>query len=177
MENYIKTHLHNEFLKILKSDRKRELPEINIYEKTLIYKYSADGYMELNQNLMESDGNNNSIFGILLEQALNKLPSYKSLVYRGAFLLTFDLNKYKMALQSNSIITEHSFLSATKSRMIANNFGTTLFIIISKNGKEIEKISKFGIHGKTNEQEVLFKPNSIFKVLSVINDIITLEEI
>jgi hypothetical protein len=46
--------------------------------------------------------------------------------------------------------------------------GNVLFRILSKTGKEIELISKFG-SGSQNEREVLFAPNSDFNVLDVTN--------
>jgi hypothetical protein len=176
-EKYSKQHLSVELSLIQTTGRVKELPMIDIYEKAIIYKYSNDGYEVLNEELRNNGGQNNSEFGILLERCLNKLPNYQGLVYRGVFLTENEFKKYSHAMQNSVLVTETTFVSTTKSRLLAMEFGTTLFRIISKSGKEIEKIATFGIYSPPSEQEVLFKPNRSFRVLEIINDLITLEEI
>ena len=111
----------------------------------------------------------------------SKLPSYNFIVYRGVRRTTARLKKYQNALESRTILTEHAFMSTSKSRSIALQYGRILFRIFSKNGKLVEIFSKFGINSATNEQEVLFMSNSKFAVLNVedINNYveITLQEI
>ena len=58
--------------------------------------------------------------------------------------------------------------------------GNVLFRLYSRSGKEIEKIAKFGTSNPQNEKEVLFKPNSRFKMLEITQEtnysLITMEE-
>ncbi|WP_264524943.1 ADP-ribosyltransferase [Flavobacterium sp. N502536] len=177
MITYVTTYLSEEHEVIQNTERATELSEINTFEKTIVYKYTKDAFQELNQDLLKNGGQNDSPFGTFLEMTLDKLPSYRDIVYRGTFLSPKALEKYTTALEKGTDVTEHSFFSTSKSRSIAEGFGTTLLRIVSKNGKEIEKISKFGIHENPNEQEVLFKLNSTFSVLSIEGNLITLEEI
>jgi hypothetical protein len=176
-EKYTKQYLSVELAIIESTERINELTNLTVFEKAIIYKYSNDGYEKLNENLRNNRGQNNSEFGLLLEKCINKLPNYIGLVYRGVFLNQEEKNKYQLAMANNSRILENTFVSSTKSRLIAMGFGTTLFRIYSKSGKEIEKIATFGLHNPPSEQEVLFKPNRSFRVLEVQDDLITLEEI
>lgn len=98
------------------------------------------------------------------------------MVFRGAQTSYCDVERYIKAYESKTIVTEPHFLSASKFQIIAQGFGRVLFKIYGKNGKNIEKISKF-----EREKEVLFKRNTSFRVLKVTNNgfstIITLKEI
>lgn len=176
-EKYTNQFLTAELAIVESTNRMNEVPVLNIFEKAIIYKYSNDSYENLNEILRNNKGQNNSEFGILLEKCLNKLPNHKGLVYRGVFLNPEEKNRYLLAMANNSPIIENTFVSTTKSRLIAMGFGTTLFRIYSKSGKEIEKIATFGLHNPPSEQEVLFKPNKSFRVLEVEDNLITLEEI
>lgn len=127
-------------------------------------------------------GNNTTEFGILLEHCLTKLPDFEGLVYRGANLTRNELKKYKYGAETGNPVTEPTFVSTSKSRLIAMQFGAnTLFRIYSRKGKEIEKIAKFGKYNPPNEKEVLFRPNSSFKILEKRKEgsytLITMEEI
>ncbi len=109
------------------------------------------------------------------------MDDFEGLVYRSANLDKDELEIYLNAYKNNSPITEFSFISTSKSRLIAMQYnGNVLFRILSKTGKEIELISKFG-SGSQNEREVLFAPNSDFNVLDVTNEssytLITMEEV
>jgi ADP-ribosyltransferase exoenzyme len=98
------------------------------------------------------------------------------MVFRGVQQSYCDVERYIEAHENKTIITEYSFISASKIQAIAQGFGRILFRIYSKNAKVIEKVSKFG-----REQEVLFKRGSSFKVVRVTDNsfftIITLKEI
>ena len=145
-----------------------ELVELSIYEKAIIYEYSNEGFKLINQQLRKSKGINSSKFGKHLEKCLKKLPNYDGLVYRAALLTEDEIKRYSDAFINNLVLKEYSFISSSKSRLIAMSFlGNVLFRIYSKSGKDIEKISKFGVHGTPNEKEVLFKTNRNFKVLDV----------
>lgn len=43
----------------------------------------------------------------------------------------------------------------------------TKFVMYSKTGKEIEKITKFGKHNPPNEKEVLFMSGKSFNILEI----------
>jgi ADP-ribosyltransferase exoenzyme len=181
-EKYSKTHLLQELHEIENSNRNIELPILTLYEKSLIYKYSSDGYININEELRTSEGKAINSYGKLLVKALSKLPNYEGIVYRGANLAKNELERYKKALKTNTPITEYSFVSTSKARLIAMAFnGNCLFRIVSKSGKEIDKIAKFGVHGHPDEKEVLFNPNCEFEILAITNEttytLITMEEL
>ncbi len=138
------------------------------YEKAIIYKYTNDGYESLNFSLRASSGDNHSELGVYLERTLRKLPAYSGIVYRAANLSRIDLTQYYVAFEDKQALIEPTFLSTTKSRTIAKEFrGNCTFRIVSKTGREIEKIAKFGLYNAQNEQEVLFTVNTRFEVLTI----------
>lgn len=178
LKDYVNKYLYRELKVIQTSHRATENIELNLFEKAIIYKYSEDGFEELNSLLR--GGNKINEFGTYLTDALDKLPNYNLLCYRATKISNLD--KYYDALRKGTTITEKSFLSCTKSRLIAFLYSQSpLFIILSKHGKDIEKIAKFGINSGQNEKEILFKPNSKFRVLDIQEDesrfTITLEEV
>ena len=121
-------------------------------------------------------------FGTYLNSSLNKLQRFEELVYRGVNLSKTELNRYINSFNKNLLVTEFSFISTSKSRLIAMSFnGNVLFRIFSRTGKDIEKITKFGINGPYNEKEVLFHTNRKFRILDIKKEIayslITMEEI
>lgn len=155
---------------------------LSIEERTLIYKYTEDGYGKLNEALRISKGKNYTDFGYYLDKTLAKLPSYEDILYRSADLSQFELQKYLDANKNNSILVEHSFISTSKSKTIAYGFGKNcLFRMLSRSAKNIEEFSKYGSHHPQNEKEVLFRPNCKFRVLEVTKPdnytLITLEEV
>ena len=181
-EKYSKRYLTDEIKEIERSERNNETSILTVYEKAVVYKYSNDGFDSLNEDLRKTNGKNNSEFGKLLNSTLSKLNNYIGLVYRGANLTKSEIYKYIDANKVDKIFIEPTFISTSKSRLIAMEYrGNTLFRISSRTGKDIEKIAKFGIHNPQNEQEVLFKPNSCFKVLEIRNEssytLVTMEEI
>jgi hypothetical protein len=166
---------HNKFAK--------EITELTDYEKAIIYKYTDEGYV-VNENLRQNKGDKISKFATHLNTVLSKLPSLvpeETVVYRGVSNDKFILNTYQNAFKNNTILIEHGFISASKSRKTAYQFGQILLIIFSKKGKSIENISKFGLNSPFNEQEVLFQSGSQFIVLDIeeenSNTIIILEEL
>ena len=182
IEKYAIGKLSKEIAEIEKSKRNTETPELNVYEKALIYKYSENGYQLVNENLRKSKGKKFDVFGKLLDQTLEKLPNFDGLVYRSANLTNHELRRYNDTIAKNDLLKEYSFTSTSKSRLLAMAFkGNTLFRIYSRTGKEIEKIAKFGENGIINEKEVLFSPNKNFRVLEITKEInftlITMEEI
>lgn len=178
IQKYVEDKLPDELNAVLKSKRVKEIAALDDFEKTIIYKYSDDGFEALNNELAESSGAMVSAFGEMLRHALNKLPNYSGLVFRSINLTSNQIKKYKIG----QIIKEPFFISTSKSRAIAMEYnGNCFFRIFAKNGKEIEKIAKFGLFNKPNEQEILFQNGTEFEVLEVTkqgkNTLITLEEI
>ena len=180
IENYVLNNLSQDWAQIKKSKNFSKSDELNEFKKTLIWHYSDDGFESLNETLR--NGGEISDFGKFLNNVLDKLPDYNLLCYRTIKSNKSRLQKYYDALESNSIIIEKSFLSCSKSKMLASYFSSSpLFIIKSKKGKEIEKFAKFGIDSGQNEKEILFQPNAKFQVLDILEEdgmiTITLEEI
>lgn len=140
------------------------IPDLTVYEKAIIFKYSDDGYEDLNERLRLSEGKDISDFGILLDECLFKLPDYQGIVYRGDEISKLEFDKY--VLCHEKVIPYHgfSFFSTSKSKSKAyerckGRRCKVLFKILSKKGKDIERFSKY----KT-DREVLFQINSIFDV-------------
>lgn len=159
-------------LAIEKSPRISELPNLTVFEKSLIYKYSEDGYEMANETLRQTKGIEMNDFAKLLFIILGKLPDYKGLVYRNVDLTQTQLRRYQKAFSENKPVKEYAFVSTSKSSLIAGQYGgNTAFKIFSRTGKSIDKIAKFGVHNPApNEQEVLFRANRIFKVLQISKD-------
>ncbi len=182
-KQYGEKYLTREIKELQVSAKSSNHPELTIYEKAIIYKYTSDGYLEVNRKLRRNQGRNTSNFGKLLEQGLQQLPNYAALVYRKVQLTKRQQNVYRNALHNNSFVKERAFLSTSKFKRIAELFpGNTLFIINCKTGKDVEKIAKFGFGDRYNEYEVLFEPNRQFEVLEVNESvknllIITMEEV
>ena len=170
----------SKLVKYVRSNLDRELAEVklgpisdiesplNLEERTLIYKYSEDGYEGVNTILRNSEGGNNTEFGILLDNTLRKLPNYNGLVYRSVNLTEYELKKYEEASEKNTILVEYSFVSTSKSIGIASMFGKNCqFTILSQTGKEIETFTKYGFDSGQNEKEILFRPNRKFSILEI----------
>ena len=85
VEQYAKLYLQNEIKAIENSERISETKELDTFEKAIIYKYSTDGYISVNEQLRGSNGKNISELGLLLEEVLKKLPNYRGLVFRRNF--------------------------------------------------------------------------------------------
>lgn len=180
LQKYVDRSLSQELNEVVNSYRKNELLDLSNYEKAIIYKYSDDGFEALNEALREN--HTMPTLGRHLVHVLNKLPDYRLLCYRAVELSTAKLEKYYEAFEKGIVITERSFLSCSKSKSIALAFcSSPLFIILSRQGKDIEKIAKFGINSGQNEGEILFKPNTKFNVLKITEEksriAITLEEV
>lgn len=162
LKKYVQTYLKTELDIIRNSETANTLTELSLEEKTIIYKYTNDGHY-VNELLHESKGIKTSQYAKYLDYSLSKLPDFQGITFRGSDLTSYEIKKYHKALDEKVIIKEYSFLSTSRVKKQANQYRkTVLFEIFSKNGKLIEKVSKF-----VNEQEVLFRKNSKFKVLSI----------
>jgi NAD:arginine ADP-ribosyltransferase. len=96
-----------------------------------------------------------------MTEALNKLPNYEGVVFRGSKVEQKQLAKYKVG----QIITEQGFTSTSSKLAVAQAFsGNVFYTIVSKTGKAIKDFSEF-----SGEDEVLFRSGTKFKVLAVEN--------
>jgi hypothetical protein len=180
-EEFAKLYLPNEIKAIETSERAGGAKELDTFEKAIIYKYSTDGYISLNEQLRESNGEKITELGLLLEEVLKKLPNYRGLVFRRAQVSQEQIKKYKRAFRENATISEICFMSTSKIKTYALLYaGNVVFRISSKTGKDIEKIAKFGVFEGPNEFEVLFNRNTNFHILGITKEhdytLITLEE-
>jgi hypothetical protein len=162
IEKYATKHLSREIQLIESSEeRMNALPELTVYEKAIIFKYSEDGYEDLNEKLRQSEGKDISNFGILLDECLGILPDYQNVVYRGEGLTDSELERYFLAFKHNEPLREYFFTSSSKSRLKAYEWcrekNRVLMEIFSFSGKAIEYTSKYPA-----EKEVLFRYNSDF---------------
>ena len=86
-------------------------------------------------------------------------------VYRSADLKPEHLESYKKAFESGKSHIEKGFMSTSYDAEVASDFGGNVnFIIKSKNGAVIEKLSNL-----PHEKEVLFKTNQEFKVTNILD--------
>jgi len=180
LEEYVRNYCSRELIEARK--KSATIGYLSSEEHALIYKYTEDGYESVNEKLRLSDGRDYSDFGKFLDRTLAKLPDYEDIAYRAVNLTPFEMQKYLDAYANNSILVEHSFISASKSQAVAYEFGNSCqFRIFSRSGKDIEAFAKYGTHHPQNEREVLFRPNCRFEVLEVTKrdnkTLITLEEV
>jgi hypothetical protein len=140
IEKYSKENLAHEMLEIKNTDRNKNCPELTLCEKSIIYKYTNDGFEEINELLRNSKGKKNDTFGKFLNFSLKKLPNFDGLVYRAAQLTKSEIDRYIVAFDNNTVIQEYSFISTSKSRLTAMSYrGNVVFRISSRTGKDIEK--------------------------------------
>jgi ADP-ribosyltransferase exoenzyme len=169
-EKYAKKHLSREIQLIESStERLNALPELTVYEKAIIFKYSEDGYFDLNEKLRLSEGKDISDFGIHLDECLSKMRDYQDVVYRGITLTDSELERYRLSFNDNEPLREYFFVSSSKSRLKAyewcNKRNKVLFEIFSFKGKVVEFASKYPA-----EKEILFRYNSDFWIEDFIFD-------
>ena len=113
-EEYAKEYLFREIKEIENSHRLNVLTELTVYEKAIIYKYSEDGYLDLNEKLRLSEGKDISVFGVLLDECLSKLPDYQGITYRGESLTDLELERYRFAFNNNMPLRQHFFCLQVK---------------------------------------------------------------
>ncbi|MDO4763728.1 MAG: ADP-ribosyltransferase [Flavobacteriaceae bacterium] len=168
----------------------KAFPNIDIEELNAINLYTGNYYYDINRYLR---GRNVTIdkrqgftkvfykkIAETIDNGLEKLPKFKGIVYRGANLPMEVIDLYKEAFKNKGIIVEKAFVSADLLSSVLKNshyLGNTKFYITSKNGRIIEKISKFNF----TEKEVLFKSNTKFKITNFVksedNYLIVLQEL
>ena len=108
-----------------------------------------------------------------LDKALDKMPNYEGAVQRSLMVDKKQLKRFLELHQEGNIIKYKAYTSATAGNRY-NDFSNIELLIKSINGKDMRKYNK-------EEQEILFKRNTKFKVIrkEKIDDIyyIQMEEI
>lgn len=168
LKKYVQTHLQTELDIIRTSERDNVFLELSLEEKAIIYRYTDTGHFGVNETLRDSNGKKVTEFGKHLDYCLSKLPNYEGLVLRGMKFTPSLLEQYRQAFETDTPIIEHAFMSTSISIKTARQFGFDILLqILSKKGKLIENVSKFGLYLGANEQEVLFTKGSKFVVLDI----------
>lgn len=94
-----------------------------------------------------------------LNVALIALPDYKDVTYRGTY---FNAD-YQALFKVGNIISLKGFTSSTKNKNITKLFSNDWTLTIKgKHGKDISALSQ-----SPEEEEVLFKHHTVFKILKV----------
>jgi hypothetical protein len=167
-ERYVRENLATELEEVLASPIAKVANGLTIYEKTLIYHYTKDGYHTINPSLRSSGSHPSEIVDLLI-RALNKLPSHRGEVHRTTQLTQQQIHRYNIAFKNEKPVAEGAFTSASRSPFIGRLMPkfNVKFQMISRRGKWIEEISYMGAHTTSNEREVLFLPESEFRILEV----------
>ncbi len=132
-------------------------------QQRVVYEYAYNCFSKINSEMRKSSDFNMDIFNLSkqLDIALCNHPTFQGETYRGVDLPDDVLKQYL----SSSVLEFPSFTSTSKKHHIGCEFAkNTLFKIHSKNGREILKKSKH-----EDEDEVLFRLNSKFKVISAMS--------
>lgn len=140
---------------------------INEIEAVTLMAYTDALYSYININILNGyDNQTANEVSEVIESALSKLPDYKGVVYRGMHIQK-DEPFYDsiLSLSEGDEVQFPNFSSSStnerRGRYFSRGVGRSVFLEIeSKSGKFIDNLSYFG-----NENEVLFKRNSKFKVI------------
>lgn len=134
-------------------------------EAAHILAYTGSGYREVNKALRNGVVDQNQYTHVKhLNRALDKLPAYKGEVTRRVPFDTNTMMKIDQLYPVGMIREERGFTSTSKDT--DKWTGNVVFKIMSKSaGKDISRMS---LH--SNEQEVLFKSGTYFKVRKLSKD-------
>lgn len=157
-------------------------PAIQNTELAALHHYTQQGgnYRQLNKQLEKGDLTDfNAASASLMAKALEGLPKYRGIVYRGAIMKRKD---YERIYAGKDEIKHAIFTSSTKTPAVAWRFASyrdlkksevrVLFEIQSKNGRDISDISEFnGKFATEDQQEVLFTNGTRFKIVSTDTDL------
>jgi hypothetical protein len=127
-------------------------------EKAALSSYTSYGYFSLNSNLRKNINSEEvKVFKSLLLSAMSKLPVYQGVVFRGCHLSEELLRDHEVG----STVTYPAFTStSSKFDLQAFRGCSHQFLIKAKTGAMVCKYSR-----KQGESEVLFRPNTKFKIL------------
>lgn len=179
-EKYVRRYLNKELLAVISSPIALVQNGLDTFEKTLIYHYTNSGYLSINRAYRKK---RTLKAGKLLQKVLTKLPNYQGQVYRATGLTKKQIILYRNSISKNIPITEPAFISTSISPLTVRLYPrwNVRFHIISKHGKNIEDMSRLGLHEELNEKEVLFPPGCSFRILAVTDSngkvLILMEEI
>lgn len=125
---------------------------------TALDEYTGTAYREINESLrgneaMASDTNQRAA---AISEALSKLPDQPGPVFRGTSLSPEQIARYV----PGAMRSEAGFTSTTSDSKAAFP-GSTLFLVISKHGKDVSPYSKY-----PSESEILFDKGTDFLVTS-----------
>lgn len=133
--------------------------------QSAIRMYTGQAFMEMNEILRkpnikkftQQEKEAYNAVSALAADGLGKLPPYKGIVYRGTSLT----RKQQAQYIPGAIVQDAGFVSAACSNFGAFA-GNTQYVIQSHQGVDVDKIS-----ANEGEKEVLFAPNTKFKVTGV----------
>lgn len=130
-------------------------------EQYAMNKYISSDFYPINEKLRNDiDLNIEEIkLSNNLDNVLNKLPSYNGLVTRSLELEQDKLQEFIQIHQIDNIVEYKAYTSTTKGGRYNEHSNVELYIY-SKTGKNIQKYN-------SEEQEILFKRNSLFKVKQI----------
>lgn len=127
--------------------------------------YTSDGHYAINKALRSQDAMELQKYDSYIRAAvsgLNQMPEYSGTVYRGIEKITEEeaeaiASQYK----KDKVITERGFTSASADP--TRQFkGLVQYVIKSQHGKDVSQIALY-----SEEKEVLFPPNTQFKVFDI----------
>lgn len=158
---------------------------LNDVEVSAIGQYSRSSYETVNQVLRNKGVISPKFQGYMdtINDGLAKMPVHKGMVFRGVGLKNVEAiaKQYKVG----RVVSEPAFLSTTSSKNVSKLFANSveesaskqmMFAIKSKTGAQIKGLAN------PDEFEVLFRPNTRFRVLEVTKSpagttFVTMEEV
>lgn len=152
---------------VRKPKRSREIVgDATIEEQASIFLYTGMHYEAMNQMLRGQKTIYNgsaekkaiSSMSALAAEGLKKMPKHEGVVYRGADLGSHLQAQYK----PGAIVQDAGFMSTSSSRKGAFEGNTQYVIQSKKHGVSVEQLSNI-----PKEKEVLFPPDTKFRVLNV----------
>lgn len=159
----------NEWVGTLKSKQKQIKPKLNLKsnkELSKEEKYAINKYIGFNSYIYNEKLRNGIKLTVEeekilnnLDTALDKMPVYSNKVTRSVSIAPEDMDNFLKEYKRGEVITYKSYTSTTKGKTY-NPDASVQIIIYSKNGRDISTYN-------SEEQEILFKRNSTFTVLSV----------
>lgn len=160
-ESYVKKYLAAELAEVEALPIAEVDNGLSVYEKTLIYHYTKDGYVAANAAMRNGKP---SEFTTLLTRALRKLPRTALQVYRTCVLDASAIARYEKAMRLDRRFRERTFVSTSRSSAIGRSRPkyTVKFQIVCKSGRKIDDMSFV-----PSELEVLLLPGCEFVVEDV----------